>query len=109
VYVSDTVDALSRLGRTSEFAGATFNISTGKDVSIASVVEVIGVRLGRTLRIVHEERRFRPPTSEVFRLIGNAQKIEQSLGWKPTTSFSEGIGAVVDWMEKDVHTSDYRI
>jgi nucleoside-diphosphate-sugar epimerase len=110
VYVTDTVDALSCLGRTSEHAGETFNISTGEDVSIASVVDVVGTKLGRTLRIVHEEQRFRPPTSEVFRLLGSAQKIERSVGWKPRTSLPEGIGAVVDWMaHKDVQTRDYRI
>jgi dTDP-glucose 4,6-dehydratase len=110
VYVTDTVDALSRLGRSNDYAGETFNISTGEDVAIASVVDVVGARLGRTLRIVQEERRLRPPTSEVFRLIGSAEKIERSLGWRPRTSFSDGIGAVVDWMaHKNAPTRDYHI
>lgn len=98
VFVTDTVDALWRLGSTDEHTGETFNISTGEDVSVAAVVDIVGETLGRELTIVQDEERMRPPTSEVFRLVGSAEKIERAVGWKPQTPFRNGIAAVVEWM-----------
>jgi NAD dependent epimerase/dehydratase len=98
VYVGDTVDALLALGASDDHAGETFNISTGTDVSVAQVVELVGEFVGRELTVRTDETRLRPENSEVFQLLGTAEKLTSAYGWKPRTPVREGIRAVVDWM-----------
>jgi len=99
VYVGDTVDALVRLGSSRADAGETFNISTGVDVSVAEVVELVGRLVGRELEVHVDERRLRPERSEVFRLVGSSAKLRAGYAWQPRTDLQEGIRALVTWME----------
>jgi NAD dependent epimerase/dehydratase len=99
VYVADTVDALVQLGSSRSDAGETFNISTGVDVSVEKVVELVGELVGRELEVRTDERRLRPERSEVFQLVGSSAKLRAAYGWEPRTSLREGVRAVVDWMQ----------
>ncbi len=98
VFVRDTAAALCRLGAATTGAGETFNIATGTDVSVDTVVEIVGELVGRELTVVQRDARMRPPTSEVFRLIGDAAKIRSAVGWAPETDLRQGLAAVVEWL-----------
>jgi NAD dependent epimerase/dehydratase len=98
VYVLDMVDALVRLGSETAGAGETFNIATGEDVSVEEVVRLVGELLGRELRIESRPERLRPHESEVFRLCGDATKLQQIISWEPTTTLRDGLATVIDWM-----------
>jgi NAD dependent epimerase/dehydratase len=99
VYVGDTVDALVRLGSSRSHSGETFNISTGVDVSVADVVELVGELVGRELDVRTDETRLRPDRSEVFQLLGTSAKLRAAYGWSPRTSLRDGLRAVIEWME----------
>jgi NAD dependent epimerase/dehydratase len=98
VYVADTVDALVQLGSSRSDTGETFNISTGVDVSVGEVVEMVGELVGRRLEVRTDERRMRPERSEVFQLRGSSAKLRAAYGWEPQTRLRDGVRAVVDWM-----------
>jgi len=98
VFVADTVDALVRLAASDEHPGATFNVSTGSDVSIGAIVEMVAEVLGRELTVISEEVRLRPGESEVMRLVGDGRRMREAFGWEPVTSFEDGLRAVVEWM-----------
>ncbi len=98
VYVSDTIDAMVRLARSSAHPGETFNTATGKDISVADVVSVVGELLGRELRTVSREERVRPGSSEVHQLLGDARRIREAFGWEPATALRDGLAATIAWM-----------
>lgn len=98
VFVADTADALVRLAATSDFAGETFNIATGRDSSVADVVAAVSELLGSELKITFQEERARPGSSEVLQLLGDAGKLRAAVGWEPSTSLREGLQAVIHWM-----------
>jgi NAD dependent epimerase/dehydratase len=99
VYVGDTVEALIQLGSSRSHSGETFNISTGVDVSVAAVVDLVGHLLGRELKVRTDDRRLRPERSEVFQLLGNSAKLRAAYGWQPRVGLRDGLLAVIDWME----------
>ena len=99
VYVGDTVEALLQLGSSRSHSGETFNISTGIDVSVAAVVDLVGELVGRKLEVRTDETRLRPERSEVFQLLGSSAKLRAAYGWEPRMSFRDGIRAVIEWME----------
>jgi NAD dependent epimerase/dehydratase len=98
VYVGDTVRALLQLGDDDRHGGETFNISTGVDVSIGDVVRIVGEALGKELAVQRNPSRLRPATSEVFRLIGSADRLHAAYGWEPAVDLREGIGRVLEWL-----------
>lgn len=98
VYVRDTVDSLIRLAGTPEAVGGTYNIATGRDVSVADVVTIVGDLLGLDLETSSEEQRHRPEASEVHQLLGDASKLRELTGWEPRTSLEEALTSVIDWM-----------
>jgi len=72
VFVGDTVEGLIRLLSSDEATqGATFNIATGRDISVADVVTMVGELLGRELRVRSVDERLRPEKSEVHQLLGD--------------------------------------
>jgi len=98
VFVDDTIDALVRLVASSEHAGRTFNVATGADVSVGSIVEMVAEALGRELTVISEGKRLRPGDSEVLRLLGDGRRLREAYGWAPRTAFKDGLRAVIEWM-----------
>lgn len=99
VFVLDTVDALVRLAVADEHAGETFNLATGRDVSVAELVDAVAELLGRPLEAVSGPERFRPEHSEVHRLVGDGRKLQAAIGWAPRTTLREGLTAVIEWLD----------
>ena len=100
VYVGDTVEGLIRLLSSDQATqGQTFNIATGKDISVADVVTVVGNLLGRELTVRSVDERMRPEKSEVHQLLGDPTKLRELTGWSPQTDVRTGLAAVIEWMK----------
>jgi dTDP-glucose 4,6-dehydratase len=97
VFVRDTADALVRLATTDGVEGRVLNIATGEDVTIGTVVEIVGEIVGRPLRVTTRPERLRPDASEVRRLCGDATRLREATGWTPATSLRDGLEQVVAW------------
>jgi NAD dependent epimerase/dehydratase len=99
-YVADTADGLMRLAGADEAIGDAVNIGTGREISIAEVVELVGELLGKDLTIEEVPERLRPGASEVERLLCGNEKARRLLGWEPRVSLREGLGRTVRWIEQ---------
>lgn len=97
VFVRDTVAGLLALADHAELTG-TYNIATGKDVSVQDVVDMVGELLGRELVVCGTEERMRPVNSEVHQLLGDATKLREATGWAPRTDLKTGLQSVIEWM-----------
>jgi NAD dependent epimerase/dehydratase len=98
VCVDDTVEALVQLGSSRSNSGETFNISTGVDVSIDTIIERVESLLGRELQVWTDERRLRPERSEVLQLVGSSAKLRAAYQWEPRTCLDDGLRTVIEWM-----------
>jgi NAD dependent epimerase/dehydratase len=98
VYVRDTVEALVQLGSSRTDAGEVFNISTGVDVPIAAIIDLVGDFVGRDLQVRTDESRLRPERSEVVQLVGSSAKLRTAYDWEPRTGLGDGLQAVIEWM-----------
>jgi nucleoside-diphosphate-sugar epimerase len=105
VYVEDTVDALTRIGASSDGAGEVFNVGTGADISVGEVVELVAGILGKQVAVEEESDRVRPPSSEVGQLLADAGRTESVFGWRPAHSFEDGLKLTVDWYREHAETA----
>ena len=101
-FVSDTVDGFVRAGQAPDVLGRTFNLGTGREVSIGDLARLIAELSGRRVTIEPEPQRLRPEPSEVERLVADARAARESLGWAPSVPLEEGLKRTIAWIEANL-------
>jgi nucleoside-diphosphate-sugar epimerase len=98
-YVTDTAQAFVDLGEApaSAVLGELFNVGPGADVSIGQLAEDIAAFMGVDADIVEDSQRLRPKDSEVMRLVCDASKLRDRVGWQPRCSRDEGLRRTIEW------------
>jgi GDPmannose 4,6-dehydratase len=93
-YAPDYVDAMWRMMQLEQ--PEDFVIATGETHTIREFLQLAFSHVGLDWRehVTYEERQVRP--AEVDLLRGDASKARRTLGWKPTVSFQQLVGLMVD-------------
>ncbi|MDE0169395.1 MAG: NAD-dependent epimerase/dehydratase family protein [bacterium] len=96
VFVDDVVDALLRAAELGE--GGIYNIGTGVETSTEEVFE----RVARHARFGGGAIHGPPRRGDVPRSVLDWSLARDELGWRPFTTFEEGIGWTVDWFARSL-------
>ena len=100
LFVADTVEGAIGVAESPDTPGESVNLGTGTEITIGEAATMILRVVGRDLPIVEEGARIRPAKSEVVRLVADAGKAGRLFGWRPATSFEQGIAATVEWARR---------
>ena len=100
-FVSNTVDGFLRAAVADKAVGGTFNLGTGREISVGDLAKLIGKLVGKPLEIVSEEQRLRPTLSEVERLLADNSRAKSVLGWSPAVGLEEGLERTIRWMREN--------
>ncbi len=100
VYVEDNCEAIDMIMHAppEKVIGEVFNVGFGEDQTILSIAEDVS-------RIMNYDRKNityignRP--GQVMRHTANISKINRVLGWKPKTSWEDGLKKTIDWYQKN--------
>jgi dTDP-glucose 4,6-dehydratase len=106
-FVSDTVAGLVAAALSPAAVGRTIQLGTGHDVSIGTLVDLVGELLGRELEVETEAARVRPHRSEVERLISDPSRARELLDWTPEVELREGLARTIEWL--DSNRERYRV
>lgn len=97
-YIKDVIHAYDLVFKMQENLKEPINFGTGAEVSINDlahkIIEICGKK--DTLKPVYVE----PRIGEVNRLIANAKKAKEILGWKPEYSLDQGLKEYVQWYKQ---------
>jgi len=102
VYVDDVVEGFILAAQNKNALGQTIQLSTNKEISIGELAKKINNYVGNECKIISENKRLRPLTSEVMRLKGDNSKAYNILKWKPKTNIDEGIKKTVSWISENI-------
>jgi dTDP-glucose 4,6-dehydratase len=102
-YVKDTAAGFVAIAGCDAAVGRVVNIGRGEDVSIGELVQRIGARLGRELRVETEAQRVRPAASEVGRLLAGTALARELFGWQPRYSLDEALDETIAWVGDNLH------
>lgn len=105
-YVADTVEAFVRVAESDQSIGQVTNVGCNFEMSIGDIARKVMAIAGVQKEIRLDEKRVRPPTSEVDRLWCDNAKARQVLGWDPRVTFDDGLARTIDWIS--AHQSLYR-
>jgi NAD dependent epimerase/dehydratase len=112
VFVADTVAGFLAVASSLDCIGQVTNLATGVGVTVGNLIDLIQEILGRSLPVVETDQRKRPTTSEVFTLLGSAQRVAQRTGWEPHITLAEGLRRTVAWFRARKETArvgEYRV
>ncbi|BAJ63733.1 GDP-mannose 4,6-dehydratase [Anaerolinea thermophila] len=104
-FVLDTVRGFLLAGSVPGVEGETFNLGTGKEVTVGELIDRVAQILGKELIVEQERERFRPEKSEVMRLLSDFSKAQMRLGWAPEWTLSKGLKQTLEWIQE--HLSSY--
>jgi nucleoside-diphosphate-sugar epimerase len=101
LYIDDLVNAMVR---SMDAPRGIYNVGSGYSLSVEEiiklVIEITGIR-----KPYFSKNTERP--NEIFDLYADITKISNAFGWKPETSFRDGVsGCIRDFMQKDNQETD---
>jgi dTDP-glucose 4,6-dehydratase len=102
-FVTDTVAGMIAAVSSPRTVGRTIQLGTGDDVSIGDIVALVAELVGKQLQVERDERRVRPPNSEVERLVSDPRLARELMGWEPRVTLRDGIAQTIDWIRANTH------
>jgi len=101
-FVTNTVNGFLAAAVAPEALGKTFNLGSGREISVGDLAQLIIQLTGSQARIECDEQRIRPEQSEVNRLLADNTRARQVLGWEPAVSLEEGLEHTIAWMRDNL-------
>jgi nucleoside-diphosphate-sugar epimerase len=92
-YVDDVVEALLRLAESGE---GIYNVASGVEVSIETLVTRVAEILGKPLTISSQRAQRRSAAVEIERMWADISRIK-ALGWEPRVSLIDGLTKTIAW------------
>jgi NAD dependent epimerase/dehydratase len=99
-YVTDTVDGFIKVAQVPDIEGETFNLGSGKEVSIHDLAEMIVSLVGKKVKVELDPTRLRPSKSEVQLLLSDNRQARKRLSWKPRISLEFGLMHTIEWIRE---------
>ena len=99
-YVTDLCIALDIVMQASldKVKGQVFNIGTGQDVAIKTIADSVLGRLNKPRSLITN---IGDRPGQVIRHIAGTAKARETLGWKPTVEFDDGLTRTIEWYRQN--------
>lgn len=101
-FVEDTVSGFLALAKAEATIGRVINIGSGREISVADLVDTLCKVTGKVVEIMCEEERLRPVKSEVDRLLCDASLAKELTGWEPKYSLEDGLNRTASWVAENL-------
>lgn len=107
-YVEDTVQGFISIAESDRCIGQEINIATEREYSILDIAQKIMDVSGRSKPISYDQKRTRPDSSEVFRLLGSNKKIKELTNWQSLYCLEKGLKLTYDWFSIKSNLKNYK-
>ncbi len=112
VYVKDTARGFAAIADSKACIGEVTNLATGVGVTVGELTDKIQRLLSKELPVTETAARVRPENSEVFTLLGSAQKASRLSNWTSQVDLQQGLNETIEWFRTHTDTSsigEYRV
>jgi len=101
-YVKDTVNGFYEIFKSDWTIGEEINIASQQEISIGDLASELIQMINPLAKIVCDEKRVRPPKSEVSRLLGCNEKIRRLTDWVPHYTLSQGLLETIAFLRENL-------
>ena len=100
-FVFDTCNAYLSILKSEKTIGKVINSASNFEISIGETAQLIAQIMNSDIKIISDEKRFRPKDSEVNRLYGDNTLLKEITDWEPNylglDGFKRGLKITIDW------------
>ncbi len=96
IYVTDVARAVVKVLESDASIGKTYNVGTGKPITINQLARLMMEVVGLNLRPIYEA----PRPGDIRHSYASIEKIREEIGWEPIIELKEGIAKVIKWFRK---------
>lgn len=111
-FVTDTVAGFVAALNSDRCVGEIINLGSNFEISIGDTARSIAEVMGAEIEVITDERRLRPPKSEVERLWAANDKARDLLDWQPRfgglEGFRRGLAETVGWFNQPANLASYK-
>ena len=107
-FVKDTCTGFLALAECDNTIGKEFNISSNYEISMADTLNIIRDIMKSDVKFIVDEQRIRPGKSEVFRLWGDNQLINELTTWKASYKIEVGLFETCKWFNNLENLKKYK-
>ncbi len=101
-YVTDIAEGFILAATKPEAIGKTINLGSGREISIGELAKLIDGLSGQKSVITTDNKRVRPDSSEVERLLADNTLARTLLGWEPNVSLEDGLAHTIKWLHANL-------
>jgi NAD dependent epimerase/dehydratase len=98
LFVKDTALGLMAIAGCDEAMGQVLNLGTGREASVADILDLVQRLTGSKKPVEVEDDRVRPKNSEVLRLLCDSSKARKMTGWAPRFDLEGGLRETIDFV-----------
>ncbi len=111
-FVEDTCEAFIAIGESPQTRGRVINAASNFEISIGDTAKLIISLMNENIKIITDEKRIRPVSSEVNRLYGENKLLKELTDWNPKYSglegFKKGLSKTINWFSNKENLSKYK-
>ena len=97
-FVSDTAAAFMAAGLSENLDyGQPYNAGSQRAIKVGDLIDLIVELTSCSKPVVQDNKRLRPPNSEVRALLADCTRFARATGWSPRVSLREGLERTVEW------------
>lgn len=108
LFVKDTTAGFVEIAKSDALIGHDCNIAMQTEISVADLAQELINQINPNAKIISDEQRLRPEKSEVFRLYGSNQKIQDYTNWKPQYNLNTGLAETIEWFKNPENLKQYK-
>lgn len=97
-FAPDTAAGFLAIAQSDAAIGRTINLGSGREISIADLLELLVEISGTDVAIERDEERIRPGGSEVERLLSDNTLARELTGWSPQVPLRDGLARTWEWI-----------
>jgi UDP-glucose 4-epimerase len=97
-FVTDTAAAFMAAGLSESLEyGQAYNAGNQRAIMVGDLIDVIIDLTSSRKPVLQEDKRLRPPNSEVRALLADCTSFVRATGWSPQVKLREGLERTVKW------------
>ncbi|MHA1728296.1 MAG: NAD-dependent 4,6-dehydratase LegB [Promethearchaeota archaeon] len=108
VFIKDTVNGFVEIAKSEKTKGQEINIATQSEISMGDLAQKLIDLINPNARIITDEKRIRPKSSEVERLFGSNKKLQKLTQWKQKYDLEEGLKITIEWFKDPINLKKYK-
>jgi UDP-glucose 4-epimerase len=102
-FVEEVAEAFVLALTAAGIDGEVLNVCRGEEVSMRDLALGVARLLGSGVEPNFGALPYRP--NEIWRMVGDASRTEQALGWRATQSLEDGLARTIDWYRGELERS----